>query len=172
MIIFLNYKEKRIKMINQTIIEGRLTRDPELKKTSSGKSVTQFTVAVERPFAKDRADFIPVVAWEKKAEFVCQYFHRGNGISVIGFNQTRSYKNKDMRDVFVMEVVANEVNFPVTSPKANSNSTDTPQNRTTSKPNPETKEKSSDKTQTSNDIKDPFETSGDAIDISNSDLPF
>ena len=78
--------------MNIIAISGRLTRDPELKTTTSGKEVVEFTVAVDRPGTRDQTDFIDCVAWDKKAEFIAQYFQRGKRIEVSGVLTTRSYE--------------------------------------------------------------------------------
>lgn len=77
--------------MNVTALTGRLTFQPELKSTSSGKSVTNFTLAVKRPHTADKTDFIDCVAWRDRAEFICRYFQRGMKIEVSGVLQTREY---------------------------------------------------------------------------------
>ena len=147
-------------MLNLTILEGRLTRDPELRKTQSGIAVATFTVACDRPKRKDaeqQADFINVVVWQKSAEFLTNYFHKGDGIQVQGRIQTRSYDDKNGNKVFVTEVVAYNINFPLTS-KAKSNANTASTNRTnTANPVPT--------------IEDPF-VDTNSVDISDDDLPF
>ncbi len=100
---------------NKVILIGRLTADPELKTTTSGISVTSFTVAVDRRFAKEtdevKADFINVVCWRKSAEFVARYFGKGKPILVEGQLQTRSYTANDGSKRYVTEVVADNVSF-------------------------------------------------------------
>ena len=81
--------------MNVIAISGRLTRDPEMRFTDSQKAVCSFSVAVDRPGAKDTTDFIDCVAWEKKAEFVKRYFRRGSRIEVSGIITSRSYNAKD-----------------------------------------------------------------------------
>ena len=75
-------------MLNKVIIMGRLTKDPELRTTTSGVSVTSFTVAVDRGYVKAgeerQTDFLTVVAWRQTAEFVTRYFHKGSMIAVEG----------------------------------------------------------------------------------------
>ena len=98
--------------INNTILVGRLTRDPELRKTQTGQSVCTFTVAVDRMPAKDgteAADFPSCVAWGKTAEILSQYGSKGSQVGVRGRLQTRSYEDKDGRKVYVTEVVADQV---------------------------------------------------------------
>ena len=72
-------------MLNHIVVMGRLTRDPELRKTASGVSVTSFSVAVDRDFSQDRqkeTDFLDVVAWRNTAEFAAKYFTKGRGSRV------------------------------------------------------------------------------------------
>lgn len=97
---------------NKVIIMGRLTADPELRRTGSGVAVTSFTVAVDRQSSKeDATDFIDCVAWRKTAELVEQYFHKGKEILVDGELQTRTYTAKDGSKRKVAEVNASNVRF-------------------------------------------------------------
>lgn len=97
-------------MVNRVVIVGRLTRDPELKKTQTGKSVLSFTVAVNRRFSQDQSDFINCVAWEKTADFIANYLGKGSLVSVEGSIQSRSYEDQTGKRVFVQEVNAENVN--------------------------------------------------------------
>lgn len=96
-------------MINRTVLTGRLTRDPELKSTSSGISVTQFTLAVNRQYTNQdgnrSADFISCVAWRKNAETINKFFKKGSLIGIDGRLQSRSYDDKNGYKVYVTEVV-------------------------------------------------------------------
>ena len=100
-------------MVNRVVLIGRLTRDPnELRVSPSGTSVTSFTVAVDNRFSKqesNKADFIPVVIFNKTAEFVCNYARKGALVAVEGRLQQRTYQNKDNQTVNVLEVVADNV---------------------------------------------------------------
>lgn len=101
-------------MLNCAVIMGRLTADPELKTTSSGLSVTRFTVAVDRQYQKDKekkADFINVVAWRQTAEFVSRYFSKGSMIAVQGSIQTRKYTDRNGNNRTSFEIVADNVSF-------------------------------------------------------------
>ena len=101
-------------MINNVVIMGRLTKDPELKTTQSGLSVVSFTVAVERKFQKSgerQADFRNVVAWRQTAEFVEKYFTKGSMIAVQGSIQTRKYEDKNGNKRTAVEIVADNVSF-------------------------------------------------------------
>ncbi len=102
-------------MLNVTAIMGRLSRDPELRQTTTGKNVASFTIACSRgrkdANGKDLADWIPVVAWEHTAEFVCKYFEKGSLIAIDGRLQSRSYQDRDGNNRTAIEIVANNVNF-------------------------------------------------------------
>lgn len=101
-------------MINNVTIMGRLTADPILKTTTSGKSVTSFSVAVDRGYKTDgktQADFIPVVAWEQKAEFVCKYFKKGVMIALTGSLRSRSYEDRHKQKRTVLEIYAEDISF-------------------------------------------------------------
>lgn len=103
-------------MLNHIVIMGRLTRDPELRRTGSGIAVTSFNVAVDRDFApKDggerETDFIDCVAWRGTGEFVEKYFQRGALIVVAGRLQIRSYTDKEGVKRRAAEIVADNVYF-------------------------------------------------------------
>jgi len=100
--------------MNRAVLVGRLTKDPELRYTQSGIAVANFTIAVNRRFAKDgdqSADFIPVIVWQKAAENVAKYLNKGSQVAVEGRIQTSSYDNKDGQRVFRTDVVADQVEF-------------------------------------------------------------
>ena len=101
-------------MLNVAVIMGRLTAEPELRTTTSGISVTSFSVAVDRAYQKNgerQTDFINVVAWRQTAEFVSRYFHKGSMIAVEGSIQTRNYEDRNGNKRTAVEVVANNVSF-------------------------------------------------------------
>lgn len=103
-------------MLNRVVLVGRLTKDPELRKTPSGASVVNFTIAVNRMVKRDQnggsdADFVPCVAWNRTAELMTQYTRKGALIGVDGRLQTRNYDGQDGKKVFVTEVVADSVQF-------------------------------------------------------------
>ncbi len=102
-------------MINCALIMGRLTAAPELRTTSSGLSVTSFTVAVERSYAKSgeerQTDFINIVAWRNTADFVTKYFGKGDMIAVQGSIQTRNYEDKNGNKRTAVELLAESVSF-------------------------------------------------------------
>lgn len=99
--------------MNRIILLGRLTREPEVKVTSSDKTTTTFGLAVDRPFknrdGKKEADFINIVAWNKTAEVAGNYLHKGEHCLVEGRLQIRSYEGKDGQKHYVTEVVADRL---------------------------------------------------------------
>lgn len=102
-------------MLNKTIVMGRLTRDPELRRTQSGLSVTSFSVACDRDFksqsGEKETDFIDIVAWRNTAEFVSKYFTKGRMAVVSGRLQIRNWNDKDGNKRRSAEVVADNVYF-------------------------------------------------------------
>ena len=102
-------------MINNVTLVGRLTRDIDLKYTSNGLAVAQFTLAVGRDFANQNGeretDFINCVMWRKSAETLANYAGKGSLIGVVGRIQTKSYDNQQGQRVYVTEVVAERFNF-------------------------------------------------------------
>ena len=103
-------------MLNHITIMGRLTRDPELRRTGSGVPVTSFTLAVDRDFADKQSgeketDFIDCVAWRNTAEFVDKYFSKGRMAVVSGRLQIRNWTDKDGNKRRSAEVVADNVYF-------------------------------------------------------------
>ncbi|MBE6957735.1 MAG: single-stranded DNA-binding protein [Ruminococcaceae bacterium] len=103
-------------MLNHIVIMGRLTRDPELRRTGSGVAVASFTVAVDRDFGKNEngekeTDFIDCVAWRQTGEFVSKYFAKGSMAVVSGRLQIRSWKDKDGNNRRTAEIVADNVYF-------------------------------------------------------------
>ena len=97
--------------MNSVNISGRLARPAELRQTTSGKSVTNFDVAVRRPFSKDTTDWISVVCWNQSAEYVCRYGEKGSYIEVTGSIQTRQYTDKNEQKRTAVEVVADNCRF-------------------------------------------------------------
>ena len=103
-------------MLNHITIMGRLTRDPELRRTGSGVAVANFTVAVDRDFSgkesgEKETDFIECVAWRQAGEFVSKYFTKGRMIVVSGRLQVRKWKNKEGENRYSTEVVADNCYF-------------------------------------------------------------
>lgn len=102
-------------MLNNVVLMGRLTADPELRHTPNDIPVTSFTLAVDRSYVKSGADrqtdFIDIVAWRSTAEFVCRYFRKGLLVAVQGSIQTRSYQDKEGNKRKAFEIVADNVHF-------------------------------------------------------------
>ncbi len=102
-------------MLNKVVLIGRLTRDPELRYTTSGIPVARFTLAVNRNFTNQQgereADFIPIVVWRGQAETSARYLNKGRLVAVAGRIQTGSYDTPDGQRRYTTEVVADEVRF-------------------------------------------------------------
>lgn len=102
-------------MLNNVVLMGRLTADPELRHTPNGIAVTSFTLAVGRSYSKagseKATDFIDIVAWRNTAEFVSRYFAKGQLVAVEGSIQTRTYQDKDGNNRKAFEIVASNVHF-------------------------------------------------------------
>jgi single-strand DNA-binding protein len=100
------------KSINQVILMGRLTRDPEVRTTSTGKTITSFSLAVDRGGQDDQADFFDVTAWEKLGELVSQYLSKGRRCLVQGRLRQDSWDDKETgKKRSKVEVVATDVTF-------------------------------------------------------------
>lgn len=137
--------------MNKVILVGRLTKEPELRKTPNNVSVCQFTIAVNRPFqdqnGERQADFISCMAWRTQAENLCKYLNKGALIAVSGNIQTRNYTDQNGATRYVTEVVCENIVF-LEAKKDNSNYKD----------------------KTKQD--DPFANVEPQFDISDDDLPF
>ena len=121
-------------MLNRIILMGRLTRDPELRRTQNGTEVTSFSIAVDRDFknkdtGEKSTDFIDIVAWRQSAEFVCDYFSKGRMAVVEGRLQIRDWTDKDGNKRRSAEVLADNIYFGDSKRDANNDSVDysTPQ---------------------------------------------
>jgi single-strand DNA-binding protein len=147
-------------LLNRVILIGRLTRDPELRYTPSGVAVTQFSLAVDRPFTNQQgekeADFINIVTWRQLAETCANYLRKGRLTAVEGRMQTRNYENNEGKKVYVTEVVADNVRFLESNANAN---------RT------ESGGSGNDRSQMTRGNAEPF-SDGKPVDISDDDLPF
>jgi len=160
---------------------GRLTKDPELRYTPAGVAVTQFTLAVDRPFTSQggerEADFIPVVTWRQLAETCANYLRKGRLTAVEGRIQVRNYENNEGKRVYVTEVIADNVRFLESNRDGggsggssreessnNSNNSGGGNNRSNYNSN--------NGNNNSRDNQDPFSDDGKPIDISDDDLPF
>lgn len=154
-------------MINRVILVGRLTKAPELRRTQSGSSVVSFTLAVGRRYTQPGqpdADFINCVAWNKTAELMAQYLHKGSMIGVEGRIQTRSYDNQQGQRVYVTEVITDSVQF-LESKNASGQAQNTYAQAQPSYAQP----------QEAQPVSDSFNSSFDAsdtLDIASDDLPF
>ena len=101
--------------MNKVILVGRLTKDPELRATTSGISVCSFTVACDRRFVKAgeerKADFINCIAWRQSAEAIAKYFVKGNRIALEGSIQTRTWQDNEGKNRYATEVVVEQWEF-------------------------------------------------------------
>ena len=100
--------------LNKVILGGRLTSDPELRQTTSGVFVTQFSIAVNRKYApngQQETDFLDIVAWRNTAEFVCKHFRKGSSICVVGSLQKRAWMDNQNNKRYATEVIADEAYF-------------------------------------------------------------
>ncbi|AUJ28745.1 MAG: single-stranded DNA-binding protein [Liquorilactobacillus hordei] len=172
-------------MINRAILVGRLTRDPDLRYTSSGAAVATFTIAVNRQFTNQQgereADFINCVIWRKAAENFANFTHKGSLVGVEGRIQTRSYENQQGNRVYVTEVIVDS--FSLLESRSQSERQQGSSNSQSSSPSQGTKSNSGDNpfgnvmnnnnnsSNNTNDA-DPFASNGQQIDISDDDLPF
>ena len=153
--------------MNKVFLIGRLSRDPELRHTTSGMAVCQINVAISRRSGQGRdpeTDFINVVVWDKQAENVAKYLAKGRQVAVEGRIQTRSYDNNEGKKTYVTEVVANNVEFL-------GSVNDNPRTSQTSEENP-FDSMPIDEPATTNVDDDPFATFGEKVEISDSELPF
>ncbi len=183
-------------MINNVVLVGRLTKDPDLRYTGSGVAVATFTLAVNRNYTSqsgDReADFINCVIWRKSAESLANYARKGTLLGVTGRIQTRNYENQQGQRVYVTEVVAD--NFQLLESRQVSEqrqqtgggnfNTPNAGNFGSSNPAPAADQNTFNNTQNQpsqpfngmpnfdRDTADPFSSSSSSIDISDDDLPF
>lgn len=95
--------------INRVVLVGRLTRDPELRNTTTGKQVVNFSIAVDDRFNKDHTNFFNIVAWGSQADFVAKYLTKGRLVGIDGRLSQRKYTTQDGQDRNVVEVVADNV---------------------------------------------------------------
>ena len=97
--------------MNNVVLIGRLTKDPELKYSQSGKAYCRFTVAVNREFNRDEADFINCLAFNKTAETIAEWLGKGQRIALQGRIQTGSYENKNGDTIYTTEIVTDRFEF-------------------------------------------------------------
>lgn len=161
-------------MINRVVLVGRITKDPELRQTQSGISVATFSIAVNRTFTNQsgqrEADFVPVVVWRKQAENVAQYVGKGSLVGVEGRLQTRSYDAADGSKRFVMEVVADSVQF-LESRQTSMNRQDNVGGGAYNNANATPAPAANNNNATTNNVAFDFD-SDNSFDISDDDLPF
>lgn len=147
--------------MNRAILVGRLTKDPELRYTTNGVAVANFTVAVNRSFKSQNgereADFINCVAWRKQAENLANFMRKGNMIGVDGRIQTRSYEDDTGRTIYVTEVLAESIQFLESKRDAENNRGLVQQEQPTQQQKVES---------------NLFENEAEQIDVSDNDLPF
>ena len=152
--------------MNKVFLIGRLSRDPELRHTTSGMPVCQINVAISRPVGQGKepeTDFINVVVWNKQAENVSKYLAKGRQIAIEGRIQTRNYDNNEGKRVYVTEVIASNVEFL-------GSANDQTRNTQQFNDNPFDIDVSSQ--ETANLDNDPFASFGEKVEISDNDLPF
>ena len=127
-------------MLNRIVLMGRLTREPELRTTQTGISVVSFTLAVDRGFARPgeekQTDFIDIVAWRERAEFVSKYFRKGQLVAVEGRLQSRKWEDKHEQKRVNFEVVADNTYFAEPKSDNAGYSSATPPQQTSGEPLP------------------------------------
>lgn len=151
--------------MNKVFLIGRLTRDPELRYTSSNIATATFSIAVNRNFANQNgereADFINIVVWRKQAENVKNYLTKGSQVAIDGRIQTRTYDGQDGQKRYVTEVVADNVQFLDSKSQASSGA------------NPSPYDFGDESAPATTDVSsDPFADFGSSIEISDDELPF
>lgn len=163
-------------MLNRVILIGRLTKDPELRYTPAGVAVTQFTIAVDRPFSSNggerEADFIPVVTWRQLAETCANYLRKGRLTAVEGRIQVRNYENNEGKRVYVTEVIADNVRFLESNREGSSREEGYSSNSGGGQSGDSGNYNSRPAQTPRNNNVDPFKDDGRPIDISEDDLPF
>lgn len=155
-------------MINRTVLVGRITKDPDLRKTQTGTSVVSFVLACNRRVKQEGqpdADFISCVAWNKTADFMSQYVKKGTLLGVEGRIQTRNYDDKNGKRVYITEVVAESVQF-LESKKETANTTGAKKNDNAYQPNEIAVQ--GNYVHSAEDLAQDY----DAVNIASDDLPF
>lgn len=167
-------------MLNRAILTGRLTRDPELRYTTSGTAVVQATIAVDRQFKNQQgereADFINLVIWRKAAENFANFTHKGSLVGIDGRIQTRTYENKQGQRVYVTEI--NVDNFSLLEPRQE-NSQQSNNNYSSQVPNNNAHNATSNSPQQNQNAQsnygnqnNDFGNGGQSIDLADDELPF
>ncbi|MCI8588252.1 MAG: single-stranded DNA-binding protein [Bacilli bacterium] len=158
--------------MNKVFLIGRLTKDPELRYTSSNIATASFSIAVNRNFANQNgereADFINIVVWRKQAENIKNYLSKGSQVAIDGRIQTRTYDAQDGSKRYVTEVVADNVQFLDTRGGSNNGG-----GSTVSGPTPYDFDQAPAMSTPTTDVSsDPFADFGSSIEISDDELPF
>lgn len=142
-------------MINNFVGTGRTTKDIDLRYSSTGTAIANFTLAITRRFDKDKTDFLRCVAFKKTAELIAQYVKKGHQIGIEGSVQTGSYENGEGRTIYTTEIIVNNVQFLESKGGSQSNSNQQQNNQ-----------------QSEHNQSNPFKNEGEPLDINDSDLPF
>ena len=111
--------------MNSVNMIGRLTAEPELRRTQSGTACCSFTLAVKRPKVKDTTDFLNFVVWQQGAEYLCQYGHKGDHVGVTGYLTSRNWEDKNGNKRTTVEVTCDSVEL-LSSKKSDGNAQQTP----------------------------------------------
>ena len=167
-------------MLNRAILTGRLTRDPELRYTTSGTAVVQAMIAVDRQFKNQqgerKADFINLVIWRKAAENFANFTHKGSLVGIDGRIQTRTYENKQGQRVYVTEI--NVDSFSLLEPRQE-NSQQSNNNYSSQVPNNNAHNATSNSPQQNQNAQsnygnqnNDFGNGGQSIDLADDELPF
>ena len=155
--------------MNKVVLIGRLTRDPELRYTSSNLPVATFSLAVNRNFTNQsgerEADFINIVVWRKQAENIKNYLTQGSQVAIDGRIQTRTYDGEDGKKRYITEVVADNVQFLDNKGSREVSSSNNAYNDVTPSD-------FSDSMPTTSVKNDPFSDFGSSIEINDDELPF
>lgn len=167
-------------MLNRAILTGRLTRDPELRYTTSGTAVVQATIAVDRQFKNQQgereADFINLVIWRKAAENFANFTHKGSLVGIDGRIQTRTYENKQGQRVYVTEI--NVDSFSLLEPRQENNqqpnnnySSQAPSNNARNA-TPNSPQQNQNAQSNYGNQNNDFGNGGQSIDLADDELPF
>ena len=158
--------------MNKAFLIGRLTRDPELRYSSSNAAIVNFSIAIDRQYTNSQGgrdtDFINIVAFQKQAENIKKYVTKGSLVAVDGRIQTRNYEDKDGKRVYVTEVVADRVQFLDSRNSGNSMNVSTDETNNVSPADFQERKKKK-KTNVSDDV---FADFGSSIEISDDDIAF
>ena len=169
-------------MINNVVLVGRLTKDPDLRYTGNGTAVASFTIAIDRSFTNAQgnreADFINCVLWRKQAETFSNYMHKGSLVGVEGRIQTRNYEGTDGKRVYVTEVLVN--NFSFLEPKGAGGGYNSPESTPSANSHMSNDAPTFDGTEVTGKSENPFNSDDSKngfdpeapLDISDDDLPF